>query len=267
MRRAYTIICALICANIAQAQTPDQTRLTGQNCAIKRSFDHSPVTQQDGQRAAFVNPTSSYPHGALGDDVEAGGFIVSLPWDASRCDRVLAPDNSVFEDVAPRLIDMNNDGLNEVVVVHSDFKLGARLAIYGYAKEGAGKIKLIAATPYIGRRFRWLAPIGAADFDGDGAMDIAFIDRPHLAKTLQIWSLKGRKFSKIAEAPDLTNHRIGETTISGGIRHCTGASPEIITVDGGWRDVISTRFNGAELERGILSKYTPHALIAALKCS
>jgi hypothetical protein len=48
-------------------------------------------------------------------------------------------------------------------------------------------VRLLAATPHIGSANRWLAPIGAADLDGDGRVEIAYVDRPHLARTLRIW--------------------------------------------------------------------------------
>ena len=35
--------------------------------------------------------------------------------------------------------------------------------------------------------FTLLAPLGAADLDGDGKIELAYIDRPHLAKILRIW--------------------------------------------------------------------------------
>jgi hypothetical protein len=47
----------------------------------------------------------------------------------------------------------------------------------------------LASTPWIGQRFRWLAPVAAADLDGDGAMELAYVDRPHLARTLRVWRI------------------------------------------------------------------------------
>jgi hypothetical protein len=71
----------------------------------------------------------------------------------------------------------------------------------------------------IGQRNRWLAPIGAADLDGDGRVEIAYVDRPHLARTLRVWrSRPGGTLTEIATATGLTNHRIGEAFITGGIR-------------------------------------------------
>ncbi len=103
-------------------------------------------------------PTDRYPHGVLGDELEWGALILELD-SGTRVLRL--PANRVFEDTAPRLVDLEGDGAPEVVVVESDASAGARLAVY----DADG---LVAATPFIGTRFRWLAPVGAADLDGDG---------------------------------------------------------------------------------------------------
>jgi len=124
----------------------------------------------------------------------------------------------------------------EVIVVESHAQLGAQLAIYD---ESGTKI---AATPHIGTRFRWLAPIGAADLDGDGYTEIAYIDRPHLAKTLRIWRYKEGALAEIASLPGLTNHRIGEDYISGGLRDC-GETPELITASADWSRIISVTYD------------------------
>ena len=84
---------------------------------------------------------------------------------------------------------------------------GARLAIYGVGGR-------ITANDWIGRRIRWLAPIGAADFDGNGTIEIAYVDRPHLAKTLRVWRYRTGTLTQIATRPGVTNHRIGEVDIT-----------------------------------------------------
>ena len=75
---------------------------------------------------------------------------------------------------------------------------------------------MIAATPYIGTRFRWLAPLVAADLDGDGWIEIAYIDRPHLAMVLRVWRFENGVLHPVAEASGLTNHQFGADVIEGG---------------------------------------------------
>ena len=165
----------------------------------------------------------------------------------------------MFEDLDPRLIDLDTDGAPEVVVVESDAALGARLSVYG--PKG-----LIAATPHIGQRNRWLAPIGAADFDGDGFVEIGYIDRPHLAKTLRLWRFKDGKLTEIATKTGLTNHKIGWDFIAGGLRNCADA-PEMITADANWSRIIATAYDGTCLSTRDIGPYAgPQSLTKALSC-
>lgn len=180
--------------------------------------------------AAYVDETTRYSHGILGDAIEYGALILFTE-DGPR--KYTLPENRVFEDLAPRLADLDGDGDIEVIVIETDVNLGASLAIY----NETGKI---AATPFLGRSHRWLAPIGIADFNGDGVVDIAYIEKPHLAKILKIVSFENGSLRQIMEIAGLTNHRIGEDFISGGVRVCGGA-PEMITVDANWQNIISTQ--------------------------
>lgn len=216
----------------------------------------------DIQSARFIGPTTHYAHGILGDAVEYSGMMVRLT--GGRSFLVGHRDGGrVFEDIAPRLWDVTGDGKPEIVVIETDPPRGAQLAIYS---EVNGTITKIAATPHIGQTHRWLAPIGAADLDGDGAIEIAYIDRPHLAKTLRIWRYNGGKTVHVADQSGLTNHKIGWDHIPGGIRTCT--TPEMITANADWTRIIATTFDGAKITTRDFGRYTgPDSLNAALNCS
>jgi hypothetical protein len=167
----------------------------------------------------------------------------------------------VFEDMAPRLADMDGDGTNELVVVETDVAAGAALAIYGL---GDGGLKKLAETPHIGSSFRWLAPAGVGDFNGDGRMDVAYVDRPHLAKLLRVWSFDGDNLTEIARASGLTNHRIGDEVIAGGVRTC-GGQDQMVLLTGNWKRIVVARFDGGELKLDVQRSYTPAALSSVLK--
>lgn len=188
----------------------------------------------DIQTVEFTEPTGRYTHGVLGDAIEWGGLRLT---DTNGRGVVLRlPETRVFEDLTPRLWDVTGDGSPEVVVVESDLDRGARLSIYGMTG-------LIAATPYIGQRFRWLAPVGAADFDGDGRIEIAYVDRPHLRKTLRIWRFQDGTLREVAQVAGLTNHRIGDAKIEGGVEVCAGV-PTLLTANADWSQVMATQFSG-----------------------
>lgn len=208
--------------------------------------------------ASYDGPTTRYDHGILGDSVEWSTLRLTMA-DGRRLTASL-PETMVFEDIAPRLVDLDGDGAPEVVVIETSLTQGARLAVW----DENGRI---TATPFIGRTHRWLAPIGAADLDGDGHVEIAYIDRPHLAKTLRIWRFANNKLREVISAPGLTNHKIGWDFIPGGIRDC-GQGPELITADGAWRQVMRSRLVNGRVESVPLSRFrTPDDLNTALRCT
>ena len=191
--------------------------------------------------ARLVLPTTRYEHGVLGDTTEWGGLDLLVDPCALTCQdgppnrtlRVTLPENRVFEDIAARIADVDGEPGSEVIVVETDLARGASLAIYG--PEGK-----IAATPFIGQPNRWLAPAGIADFDGDGRVEIAYVDRPHLLKELVFVRLEGDRLIEALRLPGLTNHRIGDDFISGGVRDC-GQGPELILASADWSRVMRVR--------------------------
>jgi hypothetical protein len=205
--------------------------------------------------ARYAEPTTRYDHGILGDAVEWGALRLWLDSGETRLLRL--PDTRVFEDIAPRLL---RDGAQSyAMVVETDLARGARLALYG--PDG-----LYAATPFIGQTHRWLAPVAAGDLDGDGALELAYVDRPHLAKTLRVWRLAGGALAEIAALEGVTNHRIGWDFIAGGLRDC-GFGPEMVLASGDWREVVAVRLAGGRLVQDSLGPLTGLAdLDAALAC-
>lgn len=215
--------------------------------------------------AEFSEPTTRYQHGVFGETEEWGALALTadacpLCDQADRFRRVLRlPDNRVFEDNAPRLADLNGDGAPEVVVVETDLRQGARLSVYGL--EG-----LIAATPFIGRPSRWLAPAGFGDFNGDGRADIAYIETPHLGRVLRIFTLEGAMLREIAQMAGFTNHVFGDPAIRGGVRDC-GAGAEIVGASPDWGRVLVARVVNGQItftDAGPLT--SPAALDDALTC-
>jgi hypothetical protein len=190
-----------------------------------------------------------YPHRIMGGIREKAILAVR---DGSgteyRVDlRDAGANHNVFEDIAPRVVDADGDGQTDVVVVESSQSEGAQLAVYSLR---GGSLVKAHATPHIGQRFRWLAPVAVADLDGNGVTDLAYVDRPHLAKTLRIWSFAPGGLTEIASLDDLTNHRIGDEVIWGGLRDC-GQGPEMVMADDGFTRIVIVSMTSDTLKRGL----------------
>lgn len=158
--------------------------------------------------AWLIDPTTRYGHGVLGDAVEAGGLGVVLA-DGRRLDYRLDAE-SVFEDLRPRLADLDGDGAEEIIVVRSYLDRGAALAVF--AVRGGALVHL-AETPPIGRSSRWLNPLGVGDFDGDGRPEVAYVETPHIGGTLRIWSLDAGRLVQDGSDRGYSNHTIGSRAL------------------------------------------------------
>ncbi|MEM7440184.1 MAG: VCBS repeat-containing protein [Pseudomonadota bacterium] len=204
-------------------------------------------------------PVYRYGHGIMGDVPEWSRLCLSRG--GKRGCVTLGP-SAVFEEMEARLADIDQDGEAEAIVVESNEDLGAALVIYDLEKDQITR----TATPNIGTRYRWLAPIGGADFDGDGAMEVAFVDRPHLAKTLRIWRYTSGKLTQIASMRGVTNHKIGENFIASAIRNCDGL-PEMVLTEATRRTIIAVRFEGDRLIRREMGPYAgPKSIKNAAAC-
>lgn len=207
--------------------------------------------------ARYTDPTDRYPHGVLGDTLEWGALELTLSNGSKR--RIVLPRDRVFEDLEPRLADVDLDGDLEVISIESHQLQGARLAIY----DASG---LVAANPYIGTRFRWLAPVAIADLDEDGAIEIAYVDRPHLAKILRVWRFSDSRLFQVASLQGVTNHKIGEDFISGGLRDC-GAGPEMVVASRNWGSIVSVKLNATKLVARELGTFEgPQSFTTAMAC-
>ncbi len=236
------------------------------NSDMPGSISNRWPSEERGTIAWYHGATTRYPHGVLGDTIEATRLSIyaGTSWNSCGDQTIGLPEELVFEDVAPRLADLDADGIPEIIVVQSHQRLGAQLAVYRARENGFG-LDLVATTPFIGRSNRWLAPIGMADFDGDGARDIAYIDRPHLARTLRVWRFEDDTLTEIAALEGLTNHRIGEPFITGGVRDC-GAGPEMVTADTAWAQDMITRIADGQAVSRAVAPFSQAAVADALAC-
>ena len=222
------------------------------------------------QEAWLTRPTRRYDHAILGDDIEAGGLAAK---DArGRKVELILPEREVFEDRMARLVDLDGDGNDEMVVVRTRREKGASLAVYAVrgARESE-RIMLLAESAPIGRPHRWLNPAAAADFDGDGRMEIAWVETPHIGGTLKVARLEGngdnRTLVPVAKLAGFSNHRAGSGELQEAVTFDWDGDgrPDIILPDaerkrlqvvalkGGRLKVIDSMEIGGEIDSPILA--------------
>ena len=173
--------------------------------------------QKNIQWAWLGSPTLRYPHTALGAATHAGSLHVLVGTATGAAQELVyqLPLNRVFEDRVPRLVDLDGDGRDELIVIESDALKGSAVVVFGVGPKLINKsdsLNLIelARSPHTGSTFRWLNPVGVADFDGDGQQDIASVTTPHVGGMLTLYHFRPPKLEPYAQAMDVSNHRMGD---------------------------------------------------------
>jgi hypothetical protein len=177
-------------------------------------------------------PTTRYPHKALGSATHAATLHVLAATPQGTQELVYTlPFTRVFEDLTVRLVDLDGDGRDEMLVVESDALRGSSVVVLGLralpdksavkttiktaantttqAPSALGISELARSAP-TGGTFYWLNPVGVADFDGDGRLDIASVTTPHVGGVLTLYHYRPPLLEAFAKAMDVSNHRMGD---------------------------------------------------------
>ncbi len=197
----------LVCARpVGRVELPRPTPAGALPDGTVSAWDKGDVAE-----AWYAEPTRRYDHGILGDSFEAAKLVVRTR--AGDLLDVQLPPDSVFEDLTPRLADLDDDGTTEIVTIVSNNSSGSRLSIWGVVE---GEIVKRAATDPIGEPRRWLNPLPL----NDGGPLMAVIT-PHLGGPLLQWSFKNGSLSEgrqIGGDVLFSNHAIGSRDQSLAVR-------------------------------------------------
>ncbi len=159
------------------------------------------------------SPTLRYPHRALGSPTHAASVhaLVRSRSGSWQVVELRLPLHRVYEDRVPRIVDIDRDGSEEILLVEADAIKGASLVVLGVGHTAENGPALVerARSAFAGSPFRWLNPVGVDDFDADGRLDLALVLTPHVGGELQLLHYRPPALVPFARALDVSNHRMG----------------------------------------------------------
>jgi hypothetical protein len=133
------------------------------------------LTDEQGRLLVLTSAADRYPHGVVGDGIEASGFaLLDATLDESSMVTANVDANSVIEGISPIWADIDGDGDREIIVTVSNDQVGAGLVAYD--ETGA----IVARGPVIGRGGRWRHQIAIAPFGPNGEIEIVDVLTPHI---------------------------------------------------------------------------------------
>ena len=205
--------------------------------------------QRDIAFAWLGSPTDRYPHTALGSRTHAGSVhvLVASPTGAPQEVVYRLPIHRVFEDLTLRLADIDQDGRDEMIVIEADALRGASVVVLGLEDSANGKalVEKARSAP-AGSTFRWLNPVGVADFDGDGKLDVAAVITPHIGGVLTLYHYRPPQLVAYARAMDTSNHLMGSPEQQlAVILQLPGQRPTIIVPDMSQKALHALRWEGS----------------------
>ena len=197
--------------------------------------------EAQGITAQYVDTTLRYSHGILGDNIEAGGLLVTK----KGVDFYYQLDAaSVFEDLQPRLKDLDNDGELEFLTIQSSLTEGASVAIF---KIIDNKLQLYAKSAFIGTPYRWLNIVAMDDLDNDGKTEIAWIQTPHIGGVLRIGRIEKNILTVIDEKSGVSNHRIGSRNLCLSVVTQTSGQKKIFVPNNAFNALVGFTFQNNKI--------------------
>lgn len=158
----------------------------------------------DISRAWLIQPSKRLSSSLLGDNLEATAVRVVGRNQVEY--RYELPEDSAFEDLLPRVHDINGDGLDEIILVRSRLQTGSSLLVLGIRE---GRLQPIAESPPLLTRAQWINPVGVADVDGDGKLELLAVHNPHDNGVLMEYRLEGKRLIPMHSIDGVSNHVLG----------------------------------------------------------
>lgn len=165
------------------------------------------VNQDSTVYAQYAKPTDRYRHGVLGDRIEAGQLVVVV--DSVFYEHTLA-EVYVYEDLRPRLYDVDGDKQLEFICIRSHASKGAGIVIYKLVDK---KLIEYATVAEIGTANRWLNLVAINDLDDDGTVELAWIQTPHIGGILKVAKIEAGELSVLVQKSQYSNHASGSRNL------------------------------------------------------
>ena len=176
--------------------------------------------------AQYAAPVERYGHFALGRPHEYAR-VVATTRDGRQLTLEL-PDDEVFEDLAPRRVQLALGEPTLLLAIVSQRERGGRLVLIGL---DAGRLAIVAQSAAIGTPNRWLNPVAVTDLDGDGRAEIAAVITPHIGGTLKVYRRDGAALVEVAALPGFSNHAFGSTELALSLPMLIDGKPRLLVPD------------------------------------
>jgi len=185
-----------------------QIEVNGQTTILQiNALADSQIIEDEHQRILILtDPTDQYPHGILGDKIEASSVtIVHLSDQPAVVSHFSVAVDWVIESIRPIWSDWDGDGQREILLTLSNSTMGAKLVLYD--EDGT----LLGESLPIGIGNRWRQALDIAAFGESGQMLLVDVVTPHIGGIVNFysWDKENKILKSEASISGYSTHDIG----------------------------------------------------------
>ena len=186
-----------------------ETVATDEREAIAKKYNVSSlrIANVGSLYAFYSDATDKYSHNILDNIKDSMRLMVIQNGEAVT---YTLGAHLVYEDITPRLVDIDGDGVVEIITITTDTSKGAGISIYKWQDK---QVTLHSTLRPIGTSYRWLNIAVIDDLDGDGVVEIAWVQTPHIGGILKIAKIQKGLLRVLDEDFYYSNHAIGQTNL------------------------------------------------------
>lgn len=162
------------------------------------------LVDENQRLLVLTGPTERYPHGVLGDRIEASAItLVETGPTLREVLTIPVPDVFVIEGISPIWADIDGVPGREIVVTFSNAQQGAQIVVFD---ESGNRV---ASGPAIGRASRWRHQIASGPFGPGGETELVDVLTPHIGGVVEFYRRQGEDLRIVAQVSGYTSHVIG----------------------------------------------------------
>ena len=166
------------------------------------------VMDEDRRLLVLTGPTDRYPHGVLGDRIEATAItLVETAPTLREVLKIPVPDGFVIEGIAPIWADIDGVPGREIITTLSNARQGAQVVVFD---ESGNRV---ASGPAVGRGSRWRHQIASGAFGPEGEIEIVDVLTPHIGGVVEFYRRQGEELTIVAQVAGYTSHIIGSRNL------------------------------------------------------
>jgi len=150
----------------------------------------------------LAEPTDRFPHSALGDNLEATAVVV-VTVGVNEVESIYQSGDDVIESIAPLLADVDDDGVDDVVLTVSN---DSQIWLVVASSTGGG---VVAISDPVDRLLGWRHLVAVGPLGPTGQTEIVEVLYPDAQGSVRFLSLSGGKLGVVATRTGYRSHEFG----------------------------------------------------------